>query len=200
MIYLDNAATTRLREEVLEKMLPFLREDYGNPSSGYGMARTSKKALDDARETIRRIIGAEKTSEIIFTSSGTESDNTAIKGILSSFEKGCTAVSSMYEHHAVLNSFAAMEREGYPVRYLRPNGIGTVSPDELSSSMCDGTALVSIMHVNNEIGSINDIRRLAAVAHDRGALFHTDAVQAVGLPDQGAGDRRVRPGYPHRGV
>ncbi len=180
MIYLDNAATTRMRDEVLDKMLPYMTESYGNPSSGYGLARETKKAIDDARETIRGIIGAEKTSEILFTSSGTESDNTAIKGIMSREGRDREAVTSSYEHHAVLNSFASLEDKGYTVRYLRPNGIGIIEPDLLEQAVTETTSLVSIMYVNNETGSINNIKELSARAHQKGAVFHTDAVQAVG--------------------
>ena len=180
MIYLDNAATTKIRSEVLDKMMPYLTEEYGNPSAGYAPAREAKRALDDARETIRSIIGAEKTSEIIFTSSGSESDNLAIKGYIHSHPDKRHLITSAYEHHAVLESFHAAEKDGYDVSYIRPNGMGTIDPSVFRDSIKEDTSFASIMYVNNEIGSVNSIKKLADTAREYGIVFHTDAVQAVG--------------------
>lgn len=175
-VYADHVATTPLMPETLEAMLPFLKEDFGNPSSLHGWAKPARKAIDEARAVIARCINAEP-EEIFFTSGGTESDNWVVKG-----SAGGLMVSS-YEHHAVLNAAASEARRGRDVVYVRPkvgNGGGYVMPERLSKAWKDGIGLVSIMTANNEIGTINPIHLLSEFAHKRGALFHTDAVQAVG--------------------
>lgn len=175
-VYADHAATTPLMPEALEAMLPFLKEDFGNPSSLHGWARPAKKAVADARATIAECINAEP-DEIFFTSGGTEADNWVIKG-----SSGGLLVSS-YEHHAILNAAASEARKGREVIFVRPkvgNGGGYIMPERLSKVWTAGIGLVSVMMANNEIGTINPIHLLSEFAHKRGALFHTDAVQAVG--------------------
>ena len=179
IIYADNAATTQLNKAAFEAMVPWLTEDYGNASQPYSLARSPKKALVDARTTIARCINA-LPEEIYFTSGGTESDNWAIKG--SAFvdpEKHAT-ITSAIEHHAVLRSCEAIEKLGYPVAYLGVTSDGIVTPEALQTINTDETRIVSVMYVNNEVGTIQPIRKLAEIAHNHGALFHTDAVQAVG--------------------
>ena len=179
MVYADNAATTQLDMDAFEAMKPFFLTNYGNASQPYSFARAVKKALKQSRETIAECIGA-SSEEIYFTSGGTESDNWAIKG--SAFvdsQKNATITSSI-EHHAVLRSCEAIERLGYPVAYLGVTNEGVITPDSLRDIISDKTRLVSIMTVNNEIGSIQPIKELAEISHCHGALFHTDAVQAVG--------------------
>ena len=179
IIYADNAATTQLNKAAFEAMVPWLTEDYGNASQPYSLARSPKKALVDARTTIARCINA-LPEEIYFTSGGTESDNWAIKG--SAFvdpEKHAT-ITSAIEHHAVLRSCEAIEKLGYPVAYLAVTSDGMVTPEALQTIITDETRIVSVMYVNNEVGTIQPIRKLAEIAHTHGALFHTDAVQAVG--------------------
>ena len=175
-IYADHAATTPLMPEALEAMLPFLKENFGNPSSLHGWAKAARKAMEEARATIAKCINAEP-EEIFFTSGGTEADNWVIKG-----SSGGLMVSS-YEHHAVLNAAASEARKGRDVVYVRPkvgNGGGYVMPERLSKAWKDGIGLVSVMIANNEIGTINPVHLLSEFSHQRGALFHTDAVQAVG--------------------
>lgn len=178
-IYADNAATTKLDPEAFEAMKPWLLEEYGNASQPYSFARKPKKALVEARATIAACINAHP-EEIFFTSGGTESDNWAIKGSAFSDPEHRATITSAFEHHAVLRSCAAIERLGYPVAYLSPTPEGQITPANLESVITDNTRLVSIMFANNEIGSIQPIKELCAVAHAHGALFHTDAVQAVG--------------------
>ena len=177
-IYADNAATTKLDSDALNEMLPWLQDEYGNASQPYALARKPKKALDGARVTIADCIGA-MPEEIYFTSGGTESDNWAIKGIVEPGKKHWT-ITSQIEHHAVLNTCGTLERFGYPVVYLPVNAGGTVTPEVLEEAITQQPSLVSVMLVNNEIGTIEPIKDLAAVAHAYAALFHTDAVQAVG--------------------
>ena len=177
-IYADNAATTKLDTDAFEAMKPFLLEDYGNASQPYTLARKPKKALAEARAVIADCIGA-LPEEIFFTSGGTESDNWAIKGVVEPREKHLT-ITSQIEHHAVLNTCATLERFGYPVVYLPVNACGTVTPEVLEKTITQQTRLLSVMLVNNEIGTIEPIKELAAVTHAHAALFHTDAVQAVG--------------------
>ncbi len=179
MIYADNAATTKLDKDAMEAMLPYLMEQYGNASQPYSFSRSAKKALAAARETIAACIGAEP-EEIYFTSGGTESDNWAIKGSAFSDRGKRPMITSQIEHHAVLNSCAAIERLGYPVTYLPVTREGIVLPEVLSQRISRGTRLVSIMLANNEIGTVEPIRELCAIAHDHGAIFHSDAVQAIG--------------------
>lgn len=179
MIYADNAATTRLDEDAFEAMKPFLMESYGNPSQPYSFARAPKKAVREARETIARCIGADP-DEIFFTSGGTESDNWAIKGSAFADSEKRTTITSAFEHHAILNSSAAIERLGYPVTYMQPDKEGFIMGNTLKRIITEGTGLVSVMYANNELGTIQPIAELCEIAHDHGALFHTDAVQAVG--------------------
>lgn len=179
MIYADNAATTRLDQEALAAMMPFLQTEYGNVSQPYSFARSVKKALKSARETIAACINADP-EEIYFTSGGTESDNWAIKGTMFVYGDQRALVTSQIEHHAVLNSAAAVERMGYPVSYLPVDVTGIICPETLERYISKRTKLVSIMFSNNEVGTIQPIKELAEIAHKNGALFHTDAVQAVG--------------------
>lgn len=179
LIYADNAATTKLDMDAFEAMKPYLLDEYGNASQPYSFSRNPKKALKKAREIIASCINAEP-DEIYFTSGGTESDNWAIKGVLlSSCDKEATITSS-FEHHAILHACEAMEKLGYPVAYLNPNKDGFIETSSLESIITPKTRLVSIMMSNNEIGSIQPIKALVEIAHNNGALFHTDAVQSVG--------------------
>lgn len=178
MIYADNAATTALDIDAFEAMKPYLLKEYGNASQPYSFARSTQKALAASRKTIADCIGA-RPEEIFFTSGGTESDNWAIKGILR-YGDDRAILTSQIEHHAILNACAAVERLGYPVAYLMVDKEGVVAPSTLNKVITDSTKLVSIMLVNNEIGTIEPIKELAEIAHKYGALFHTDAVQAIG--------------------
>ena len=179
MIYADNAATTKLDLGAFEAMKPYLLDKYGNASQPYSFSRSAKKALKQARETIAACINA-SPEEIFFTSGGTESDNWALKGTMFVYGDYRALLTSQIEHHAVLHSAAAIERMGYPVAYLPVSADGIVLPETLNSYISDNTKLVSIMYSNNEIGTIEPIKELAEIAHKYGALFHTDAVQAVG--------------------
>jgi cysteine desulfurase len=179
MIYADNAATTGLDKDAFEAMKPYLMNEYGNASQPYFFAKPAKKAISEARETVARCIGAEP-DEIYFTSGGTESDNWVIKESALEDADKRDMITSQIEHHAILNSCKAIEKLKYPVRYLPVTGEGVVLPEELESIITDKTRLVSVMLANNEIGTIEPIEKLATIAHQHGALFHTDAVQAVG--------------------
>lgn len=178
-IYADNAATTKLDKVAFEAMAPWLLDEYGNASQPYAFARKPKKALVEARVIIAECIGA-LPEEIYFTSGGTESDNWVIKSsaFFDSEKRGM--ITSAFEHHAVLHSCAAIERLGYPVAYMCPTAEGYITSEILEKYITDDTRLVSVMFANNEIGSIQPIRELCEKAHAHGALFHTDAVQAVG--------------------
>lgn len=178
-IYADNAATTRLDGAALEAMTPWLLEEYGNASQPYTFARKPKRALAEARATIAECIGA-SPEEIYFTSGGTESDNWVIKSSAFSDLGKRTMTTSAFEHHAVLHSCTAIQRLGFPVTYISPSNDGYITPALLEENITDCTRLVSVMFANNEIGTIQPIRRLCEIAHAHGALFHTDAVQAVG--------------------
>lgn len=178
-IYADNAATTKLDDDAFESMKPYLINEYGNPSQPYSFSRTCKKALKDSREIIADCINA-RPEEIYFTSGGTESDNWAIKGsAFFDFSKR-EILTSAIEHHAVLNACKAVERLDYPVRYLSPDKYGIIVPENLEKNITCRTKLVSVMLANNEIGTIEPIKELALIAHQHGAMFHTDAVQALG--------------------
>lgn len=179
IVYADNAATTRLDEEVFEAMKPWLLDEYGNASQPYSFSRKPKEALKNAREIIATCINA-MPEEIYFTSGGTESDNWAIKGVASTNYSHRATITSAFEHHAILHACEAIERLGYPVAYMWPNRSGTVAPETLESYITDETLLVSVMYANNELGTIQPIKELCDVAHSHNALFHTDAVQAVG--------------------
>lgn len=179
LIYADNAATTQLSQDALEAMLPFFKAEYGNASEPYSFARSAKKALLSARKMIAHCINA-LPEEIYFTSGGTESDNWALKGTMFVYGDNRELITSQIEHHAVLNSAATIEKMGYPVVYLPVDAEGVVQSDTLERYITDRTKLVSVMLSNNEIGTIQPIKELAEIAHNYGALFHTDAVQAVG--------------------
>ncbi len=180
-VYADNAATTCVSPKVLGAMLPYLTEYYGNASSLYSVGRDAKNGLENARETIASILGAEP-GEIFFTSGGSEADNWAIKGVAHEMAKKGKRhlITSKFEHHAVLHTFAALEKEGFETTYLDVHENGIVRPEELEAALRDDTALVSIMYANNEIGTIQPINDLAAICRRHGVLFHTDAVQAAG--------------------
>lgn len=177
-IYADNAATTKLDKDVFNAMLPWLIEEYGNASQPYSFAREPKRALAEARALIAECIGAQ-SDEIYFTSGGTESDNWAIKGIAEAQKKHHT-ITTQIEHHAILNACRKLEYFGYPVDYLSVDKRGVVSCKDLEKLIKNNTKLISVMMVNNEIGTIEPIKELATMAHDNNVLFHTDAVQAVG--------------------
>ena len=179
LVYADNAATTKMDRAAWEAMEPWLLDEYGNASQPYVFSRKPKKALADARATIADCIGAHP-EEIFFTSGGTESDNWVIKSSALYSGGNKTTLTSTFEHHAVLRSCAAIQRMGYPVTYVSPSHEGYLTPDRLERSITDQTGLVSVMLVNNEIGTVQPIGELCKVAHSHGALFHTDAVQAVG--------------------
>ena len=179
VIYADHAATTRLSDKALQAMLPWLQEEYGNPSQPYSFSRKPKKAIAEARETIASCIGAQP-DEIFFTSGGTESDNWAIKGTALSHGREGALLVSAFEHHAVLRACAAVAADGWPVSYINPTKDGIIIPENMNRLMTAATRTVSIMMANNEIGTIQPIKQLATIAHDHDAIFHTDAVQAVG--------------------
>ena len=180
-IYADNAATTKMSPKVLESMMPYLTEAYGNPSSLYSTGAQAKKAVETARAEIAGCIGAD-TNEIYFTSGGSESDNWAIKGVAHAlYKKGKKhIITSAFEHHAVLHTVAALEKEGFEATYLDVHADGLVRPEELEAALRPDTALVSIMYANNEIGTIQPVSELGAICKKHGVLFHTDAVQAIG--------------------
>ncbi|MDP9467681.1 MAG: cysteine desulfurase [Chloroflexota bacterium] len=179
-IYLDHAATTPLREEVLEAMLPYLTEHFGNASSLHAAGRRARQGLDEAREGIAAIIGA-KPREIVFTSGGSEADNLALKGAAwAASAQGRHIVTSSVEHKAVLHACAILERSGFEVTYLPVDRYGRIDPAEVEAAITDHTALVSIMYANNEVGTIQPIAEIGAICRRAGVLFHTDAVQAGG--------------------
>jgi cysteine desulfurase len=179
-IYLDHAATTPLREEVLEAMLPYLTDHFGNPSSLHADGRRARQGLDEAREVIAAILGA-KPREIVFTGGGSEADNLAIKGIAwAASARGRHIVTSGVEHKAVLNSCAVLERSGFQVTYLPVDRYARVDPEQVDAAITERTALVSIMYANNEVGTIQPIAEIGAICRRRGVLFHTDAIQAGG--------------------
>ena len=181
-VYADNAATTPMSESVFEAMKPFLTEFYGNPSSLYRIGREARRAVTEARMKVARALNAKDPSEIIFTGGGSQADNLAIRG----YVKGRSArgkkhiITSKIEHHAVLYTCEALEKEGYPVTYLDVDAQGHVDLEQLKSAITDQTALVTIMAANNEIGTIQNLKAISEIAHAHGAVFHTDAVQAVG--------------------
>ncbi|MGI6173228.1 MAG: cysteine desulfurase NifS [Christensenellales bacterium] len=179
-VYMDNAATTRVTEDILEKMLPYLTEIYGNPSSVHAFGREARKALEAARRQVAAGLNA-KPNEIYFTGSGTEADNWAIRGAAyANKNRGKHIVTSAIEHHAVLHTCEQLEKEGFEVTYLPADEYGIVHPETLEKALRPDTTLVTIMMANNEIGTIQPIMELARVAKAHGCLFHTDAVQAVG--------------------
>lgn len=179
-VYLDYSATTPVKEEVVREMLPFFTERYGNPSSLYSVGLDAKAGLDEARARVAGLINAEP-KEIFFTSCGTESDNWVLEGTANALKnKGRHIITSRIEHHAILHTCEYLEKLGFEITYLDVDGDGFVSPEALEKAIRKDTILVSIMMVNNEIGTIEPIKELAAVAKAHGVLFHTDAVQGLG--------------------
>ncbi|MBS5316538.1 MAG: cysteine desulfurase NifS [Clostridiales bacterium] len=179
-IYLDHAATTPVKPEVLDAMMPYFTQSFGNPSSIYQVAQINKKAIDDARETIAKHLGA-NTNEIFFTSGGTEADNWAIKGIVEANKnKGNHIITTKIEHHAVLHTCEYLEKQGFEVTYLDVNEEGVIDLEVLKAAIKDTTILISIMYANNEVGTIMPVKEIGAIAKERGIAFHTDAVQAIG--------------------
>ena len=183
-VYADNAATTPVSREVINAMQPVFETQWGNPSSLHGKGREAKVLLDSARETIAGVLGCQ-AGEIYFTSCGSEADNWAIKGAVSRLaKKGRNhIVTCTIEHPAVLNTCRALEKQGYPVTYVGVDSDGVVKMDELRAAVTDKTAIVAIMYANNEVGTIQPIEQIGAIAHEHGALMFTDAVQAVGNVD-----------------
>lgn len=177
-VYLDNAATTKLDSRVLDTMLPYLSDHYGNASSIHNLGRQTNVAVEEAREKVAKAIGAE-VSEIIFTSGGTESNNAVIKGAIKASGKK-HVITSRIEHHAVLHPIQYARSEGIKATYLDVKPKGYVTADQVADAITDDTALVSLMHVNNEIGAINPIEEIAEVCKDKGVLFHSDTVQSIG--------------------
>ncbi len=180
-IYLDSAASTPVADEVIQEMLPYLKQQYGNPSSIHYFGRETTRAMQLARKRVADLIGA-KPSEITFTSGGTEADNLAVKGI-AEYAKTLSkmhVITSYVEHDAILEPTRDLERLGYRVTFLPVTAEGMVRPPDLKEALAVDTALVSVMHANNEVGTVQPIKELAKMAHDAGALFHTDAVQAAG--------------------
>lgn len=180
-VYADNAATTPVSQTVLNAMLPYYTEKYGNPSSLYAVGREAKKALEEARENVANYLGA-LPNEIFFTSGGSEADNWAIKGVAHELAKKGKKhiITSKFEHHAVLHTTEALEKEGFEVTYLEVYENGIVKPEDVEKAIREDTALVTIMYANNEIGTIQPISEIGAICKKHGVLFHTDAVQAVG--------------------
>ena len=179
-IYLDNAATTRTAQEVVDAMLPYFTESYGNPSSIYELGQRSKEAITNAREEIARVIGA-KTEEIYFTGGGSEADNWAIKAAYEAYKnKGNHIITTKIEHHAVLHTCQYVEKQGARVTYLDVDENGLVDLDQLQKAITPETILITIMFANNEIGTIEPVKEIGMIAREHGILFHTDAVQAFG--------------------
>lgn len=179
-VYLDNAATTALSPKVLEKMMPYLTDIYGNASSPHSFGQVARIGVEHAREQVARAINADP-SEIVFTGCGTESDNTVLFGVAERYaKKGDHIITTNVEHHAILHSCAALEKKGIKVTYLPVDKDGLVTPEQVRDAITDKTILVSVMFANNEVGTIMPIPEIAAVCHEKGVLFHTDAVQAAG--------------------
>ena len=178
--YFDNAATTKVKEEVLNEMLPYYSIQYGNPSSLYTIGRNTKRAIEKARKQVANLINC-NSNEIYFTGSGTESDNTALKGIAyANGGKGNHIITSKIEHPAILNTCKTLEKQGFKVSYINVNKDGIIDIQELINSITKDTILISVMFANNEIGTIEPIEKISAIAKKYNIIFHTDAVQAVG--------------------
>ena len=178
-IYVDNSSTTRLNENVLYKMLPYLKENYGNASTTYSLGKISSKAIDDSRKKIAKCINA-NPDEIYFTASGTEADNMAIQGVAHRYMyKGKHIITSSIEHLAVLNACKKLELEGFEVTYVQPQKNGIIDVGKIKEAIREDTILISIMYVNNEIGTIQNIDEISKLAKEKGIIFHTDAVQAM---------------------
>ncbi len=180
LVYMDNAATTPVKKEVLNAMIPYFTEKYGNASSIYRLGRESKAALDESRDKVAKVLNA-KSKEIFFTSGGSEADNWAIKGVaLANRDKGNHIITTKIEHHAVLHTCEYLQRNGFDITYLDVNEYGVIDIDQLKNSITDKTVLISIMFANNEIGTIQPIKEIGQIAHEKKIYFHTDAVQAIG--------------------
>lgn len=180
IIYLDNAATTPMDSEVLESMLPFMREQYGNPSAIYSMGSSAKKAVNQAKRRIAAILNA-KQEEIFFTAGGTEADNWALKMVMETYRyKGRHLITTAIEHHAILHTCRYLETQGVEVTYLGVDEDGVIDLEELKQAIRPDTVLISVMFANNEVGTVEPIREIGEIAKERGILFHTDAVQAFG--------------------
>lgn len=181
IVYADNSATTNISDEVFEAMLPYLKDQYGNASSIYKLGRDAQKAIEESRAKVAKALNADP-KEIFFTSCGTESDNWAIRGVCEKLKaRGKNhIITSVFEHHAVLHTCQYMERQGYEVTYIPVSDKGLINPEDIRNAITDKTAIVSIMYANNEIGTIQPIEEIAKVCHEKGVIFHTDAVQAVG--------------------
>lgn len=181
-VYADNSATTKISKNVLDAMMPFLTENYGNPSSLYTIGQDAHAAVEDARHKVAVALGAAKDNEIYFTSGGSEADNWAIKGAAHAMAKKGKKhiISTKFEHHAVLHTLNALEKEGFEVTLLDVHENGLVRVDELKAAVREDTALVTVMFANNEIGTIQPIAEIGAFCHEKGIIFHTDAVQAIG--------------------
>ena len=180
LIYLDNAATTKVKKEVVDAMLPYFTENYGNPSSVYKFAGESKKAVDNARDIIAKSLNT-NSQDIYFTAGGSESDNWALKATAEAYRtKGKHIITSKIEHHAILHTCDYLEKEGFEVTYIDVDENGIVKLDELENAIREDTILISIMYANNEIGTIQPIKEIGKIAHKHNVIFHTDAVQAYG--------------------
>lgn len=180
-VYVDNAATTKVSKNVIQHMVPFLENEYGNPSSIYSVGRSSKIAIEEAREKVAKALGAEP-AEIYFTAGGSEADNWAIRSVANNLKKKGKnhIITTVFEHHAVLHTVQALEKDGFEVTYLPVDENGLISAKQVSDAIKDTTALVTVMYANNEIGTILPIEEIGAICKERGVLFHTDAVQAIG--------------------
>ena len=179
-IYFDHAATTKTDPRVVEAMLPFLGETFGNPSSVHDFGQEARAAVETARKRVADLIGA-RANEIVFTSTGTEADNFAIKGMVAAAQKkGNHIVTSLIEHHAILHSCKKLEKQGFQVKYVPVDGHGMVNPDDVARAILPSTILVSIMHANNEVGTIQPIEEISKIVKEKGVVFHTDAVTTVG--------------------
>lgn len=190
-VYLDHSATTPVAKEVLEAMIPYFSERPGNPNSIHSWGREAKRAMDESRAKVADLIGA-NAHEIVFTGSGSAADNLAIKGAVSaSKKKAGHVVTTAVEHHAVLDTIKWLGKNGFDTTFLPVDEFGMVSPDDLKKSLRDDTIIVSIMHGNNEVGTINPIRELGAVCRERGVLFHVDAVQTAGHIEMNVADLPV---------
>lgn len=179
-IYLDNAATTKMDSRVLEEMLPYLKENYGNPSSAYKLGRNNKEKIQEARKEVAKILNAD-SNDIYFTSCGSESDNMALKGIAyGNMDKGKHIITSKIEHPAILDTCKGLEKEGFEVSYIGVNENGCINLEELKNAIREDTILISVMFANNEIGTIQPIEEIGRIAKKYNVIFHTDSVQAVG--------------------
>jgi cysteine desulfurase len=180
MIYLDHAATTRPAPEVVEAMLPYLTTHYGNASSLYSLGRESRKGIEQTRELAAAFFGC-RPHEILFTSGGSESDNLALRGVMWALRsRGNHLITTEIEHHAVLYAARALEQQGFRVTYLKPDRLGRIAEEQVAEAITDGTTLISVMHGNNEVGTLQPISEIGRLARERGILFHTDAVQTIG--------------------